>query len=159
MPATAAPRKTTRTVKKKTSSSLTGQALRLAIRSFLGLKSQSETIKKQMDEAKKILSATVEEQGYEDDKGHFILELDEPVDGCVALKREKRVTQSLDEEAAEKILRRKGIYEECVETIVVIDPDLVTKAFYQGKISEAELDKMFSTKTIWAFVPKMEKGR
>lgn len=157
-------RSTTRRPARKAvkSNVLTGQALKLAVAEFLGLKNQIAALTKRQDETKKTLKATVESLGFEDDKGHRRLEFDEPMvtpDGqkCTGLINQKRTTQVLNDEVAEKILKKKGIYEECVETIEVLQPDLITKALYQGRLTEAEVDKMFSTSVVWAFIPQVEK--
>lgn len=162
--------RTTRRTPAAKSNSLSGQALYLAVKEFCGLKANDAAAKTRLDETKKVLSSTVEIDGYEDDKGHFRIDFDKPVEVqhwdtkakaivtrvCSGLLRQRRVSQSLNEEAAEKILRKKGIYDECTTTITVIEPDAITKAYYQGKLTEAELDKMFSTSVTWAFIPQVD---
>lgn len=156
-----APATRRRTTTKAKKTTLTGQALKLATREFLSLKTQVADITKRMNERKATLMSTVETEGYEDDKGNYILEFPEPVDSdagtCRGLKREKRTSQVLDEDVAEKILKKKGIYDDCVEVIEVLQPDAITKAYFEGKLTEAEIDRMFSTRVIYAFVPLMEK--
>ncbi len=63
---------------------------------FLGIGSQIKTLNERKEEIKKRLSGLVEEQGTEDDKGHVWLELDAPVEGVSALKRERRGGQEAD---------------------------------------------------------------
>jgi hypothetical protein len=162
----------TRRVTKKTTTktTLSGQALVLAIKEFCGLKAHDSATKLRMDDGKKLLNVTVENDGYEDDKGHYRLDLDKPVEVevwdtkakkivtkiCTGLMRQRRTSQLLNEEVAEKILKKKGLYDDCTETVTVLVPDQITKLMYQGKITESEVDKMFSTSVTWAFIPQVE---
>lgn len=162
----------TRRITKKppAKTTLSGQALVLAIKEFCGLKANDAQSKLRMDDQKKALNITVENDGYEDDKGHYRYDLPKPVEVpvwdtkkkaivtklCTGLLRQRRNNQNLDEDVAEKILRKKGFYDECTETITVLVPDQITKLMYQGKLTEAEVDKMFSTSVTWAFIPQIE---
>lgn len=150
--------KPTRTVKKsaavsrKRSTGITGRLLQ-----FLTLKKAVEDQEERLGTLKKDLSVSVEEDGYVDDKGNYWLDLDEPVefDGKTyrRIKREARVSERLDEEVAEQILRKKGLYDECTVQIVVLDEEAISKAYFQKRLSPADMDKMFPKSTTWAFKP------
>lgn len=108
---------------------------------FLGIKAQSEFAVAEADRIKADLSGIVESEGYEDENGHYWLDLPEPVEcqvfdkktGSMAdrvvkkLKRQKTVTENLDLEQAEKVLTKLNLLDECsVSFLQVNDPE---KAF------------------------------
>lgn len=144
--------KKTAAVTRKRSTGIAGRLLQ-----FLTLKHEVEQQEERLGTIKKDLSATVEEDGYTDDKGNYWFDLDEPVefDGKTyrRIKREARVSERLDEETAETILRKKGLYDECTTTIVVLDEEAISKAYFQKRLSAADMDKMFPKTTTWAFKP------
>ncbi|HET7110145.1 MAG TPA: hypothetical protein VFI41_04695 [Gemmatimonadales bacterium] len=121
---------------------------------FIGLKSQRETIEKRESELKKTLSAIVETDGYTDDKGSEYIDFKEPIEGFAGLKRERRVYQSLDEEKAMQVLAKKKLTALCTRTITVVDQDAVQAAFYDGKLTQDDIDAMFTVKINYAFIPR-----
>jgi hypothetical protein len=133
------------------------------LRQHLTLRVQREALEEREEELKKQLKAHVEAAGYEDDKGHGWLDLDEPVTvegyGTVPkLKRERRVAQSVDEDTAERILKAKGIYDDCTATVVVLDEAEIRKAHFKGLLSDADIDAIFPSKITYAFLPQKAKG-
>ena len=91
----------------------------------------------------KSIKAFVQDNGEPDDQGHLWVNFDEPVDGCVALQMQRKVSKPLNEEKAESILNAAGIYDECTTTVTVIDQDAIMAAHYAGKLTEDEVDAMF----------------
>lgn len=121
---------------------------------YIGLKSQVDQFSKRTDELKKMLSAIVETDGYTDDKGSEYVDFKEPIDGFVGLKRERRVYQSLDEDKALNVLAKKKLTSLCTRTITVVDEDAVRAAFFDGKLTQDDIDAMFTTRINYAFVPR-----
>lgn len=121
---------------------------------YITFKKQADTITKRTDELKKQLSAVVETQGYTDDKGSEYIDFSAPVEGFAGLKRERRVYQTLDEEKAFAVLAKKKLTSTCTRVITVVDEDAVQAAFYDGHLTQADLDQMFSVRINYAFVPK-----
>lgn len=70
----------------------------------------------------------------------------------VSLKRERRVSQSLDMDAAIVILTQKGLAERCIKPVPTIAEDEVMAALYEGKLTEEDVDTMFPKKVTWAFI-------
>jgi hypothetical protein len=136
---------------------LKGKALFEAASQYLVLKEQRETIQKKEEEIKADLKASIEEFGYDDADGHQYLDLPSPIGKITGLKRERRATQSLNEDKAEGFVKAKGLWlpEEnggVVEVIEVINQDLLLRAHYDGKLTEKELDSLFTTKVTFALV-------
>lgn len=128
------------------------------VRQFLTLRVQREALEEREGTLKKSLQQTIEASGYEDDKGHFWLDLDEEVavDGfgtCKALKRERRVSVGFAEATAEEILKAKGIYDQCTTLVPVYDEEEIRKAHFQGLLSDEDIDAIYPSKVIWALKP------
>lgn len=126
---------------------------------ILGTVKQYMTIKRRIDDLSKEqvvlkgeLSDIVDKDGEPDDKGHIWLSLPEEVDGVTSLKRERRVSQSLDIDAAILILTKKGLAERCIKPVPTIAEDEVMAALYEGKLTEEDVDTMFPKKITWAFI-------
>lgn len=122
---------------------------------YIGIKSTREKMSKREDELKKLLSAIVETDGYTDDKGSEYVDFKGgEIEGYVGLKRERRVYQTLDEEKAFKVLAKKKLTATCTRTITVVDEDAVRAAFFEGDLTQDDIDNMFMTKINFAFVPR-----
>ena len=122
-------------------------------REFIGYKKQIDQLTKYQNDIKAELNEYVQEHGEEDDKGHLWVTLPEDVDGYSGMQRQRRVSQSLDMDAAIVILSKKGLAERCIRSIPTVDEDEVMSALYNGELTEADVDEMFPKKITWAFVP------
>lgn len=142
-----------RTIQRSARSAPDPSAIKTWVREFAGLGDQIKALTKRKDDIKKRLSESVEDSGEEDDKGHVWLELDEEVAGIGALKRERRVGQTLDPDKAQALLEAKGLGDRCYKLVPVLDEDEVMAAHYEGLLTEAEIDSMFPKKVTFAFVP------
>ena len=70
------------------------------------------------------------------------------------MKRERRVSRSVDEESAERILREEGLYERCYDTVPVLNQDEVMACLIEDLLTDEQVEEMFPSKVSWAFVPK-----
>lgn len=122
-------------------------------RQFVFLKGKIDDYTKEQSVIKTELSTIVDEQGEVDDKGHIWYQLPEEVGGYRAIKRERRVSQTLDLEEAERILKEKGLETRCFTMMPVLNEDAVMSCLYEGLLTEEEIDKMYPKKVSWAFVP------
>ncbi len=123
------------------------------VRQFVTLKRQIDDLSKEQSILKTFLSDLVDTEGEADDKGNLWLQLDEEVDGYRALQRQRRVSQKLDPEAAETLLKAKGLDTRCYQLLPVLDEDAVMSCLYEGLLTEEEVDAMFPKSIVWAFVP------
>lgn len=121
---------------------------------YIGLSKQSKILAAREGELKKALATIVETDGYTDDKGSEYIDFKEVIDGYAGLKRERRVYQSLDEEKAFAVLAKKKLTALCTRTITVVDEDAVNAAFYDGKLTQDDIDAMFTVKINYAFIPR-----
>lgn len=122
------------------------------VKQYVTLKRRIDDLTKEQGVLKSELSEIVDKQGEVDDKGHLWLQLPEEVEGVASLKRERRVSQSLDMDAAIVILTQKGLAERCIKPVPTIAEDEVMAALYEGKLTEEDVDAMFPKKVTWAFI-------
>lgn len=145
--------KTRRVVRKDTAGGVTDTAIVTWFREFVGIKDQVKTLTSRQNEVKDRLKDAVESRGYRDSDGHFWFDLPEEIGGFTKLKRERRVSQSFDTEAALELARSKGL-KKCIRTIEVLDEDAFAAAVYTGDITKKEMEALKSENVTYAFVPR-----
>lgn len=135
---------------RKDTNTLTVSGLVRLVTDYVEAKRTADTVAKRFNDLKARLAEYVDENGEVDDKGNLWVELPDnsPVG---SLKREKRVSRFLDEDATEEFLKKKRLYKDCTSTITVLDEEKILAAHYAGKISEEELDALYAEKITWAF--------
>jgi hypothetical protein len=130
-------------------------ALRQDVAGWYAARQQSKAIENQLNRTKKQLQALVQEHGEREPvKGHIFLSLEESVgDRRISkLKNECSTTTGLNEEAAEEILKAKGLWDEMVEMVPVLDQSKVFAAHYDNKITEDELGRMFPQRITYRLI-------
>ena len=119
---------------------------------FITLRSRIDDMSTQRDSIKADLSELVDTVGEPDEKGNLWLRLPHEVDGFTSLQRQRKVSQSLDEDTATELLKAKGLYDRCYAMLPVLKEDEVMACLYEGLITEEEVDKMFPKKVSYAFL-------
>lgn len=117
-------------------------------------KSIDDTIKQWTDRKKELrsrLEIVLDAEGYTDEKGHVWLDLPESVGGTTRLQRQKRVGQTMNEETAEVLLKRLGLWDKCSMEITVVDEDAVLALGFQGAIPDEVMSEIFEEKVSYAF--------
>jgi acid stress-induced BolA-like protein IbaG/YrbA len=108
------------------------------------------------NDVKKIIREGVAELGVENENGHIVVAINDEVSGVNNVMQQRKVSKSLDIDVAEEILKAKGIHEKCIKMVPVLDEDEIMSAYYEGTITEEDIDSMFPAKVSWALV--MPKG-
>jgi hypothetical protein len=121
------------------------------VQQFVALKDQSSQLTSRQNEIKKRLQQVLKTEGTENDKGHLVLEINDEVSGVESIVNQKRVSKSLDLDVAEKILLEKNLFEQCVVFTPELDESAIMAAFYEGKLTEEDIDAMFPSEVTWAF--------
>lgn len=132
-------------------------SIRQWLKELLTAKDQQKFFKTRQEQVTKRLKAVVEGSGYTDDQGHIWYDLDEAVDGVAQLQMQRKVSQSLQEERAEKILKDKGLWEQCTTTITVIDQDAIMAARFEDKLTDEDIESMFSKTVNYALMTPKAK--
>lgn len=120
------------------------------VKEYIYVKKNIDQLDARSKELRDKLFSHLDEGGYEDDRGNVQLELESEVDGVVRLEKQRRVTRKLNEPKAEEILTELGLKDEVFVMTPVLDEDKLMAAFYEGKITEEQLDDMFPSTVVWA---------
>lgn len=157
-----------------------GTALRLA-RQLIRARESLAIFRERETALKQELGSYVERYGTKDSKGSYWFKLPEKLGKVTHLKREKYGAKKLVLEKAEKILRRAGAYEDCIDTAVVVAPqdvqqvlavlakagalelvdvvetindDYIMQHFYSdnSRLTESDIDAMFTETINYRFV-------
>jgi hypothetical protein len=120
------------------------------IREYVYVKKNIDAMDARAKELREKLFAHLDEDGFEDDKGNIQLELATDIDGIVRIEKQRRVTRKLNEPKADEVLSELGIKDEIFVMTPVLDEDKLLAAFYEGKITEEQLDDMFPANVVWA---------
>lgn len=131
------------------------ELVRGEVDAWYALKRQVAVITTKLDQGKNSLKSLVQKYGVPDPKtGSLFLDLEESVGekNIRRLKNQRSETTSVNDEEAEKILRRKGLWEEMTETITVVDQSRVFAAYYDNKITDDELARMFPKRVTFSFI-------
>lgn len=119
------------------------------VEEYLKEKAAADAMAKRVNEKKATIAALVEASGYLDDRGSQFLDVG--IDGCSAVKRERRITNTLDEAKALAWLTKHGLYDECTRTEVVLDEEALLAAAYEGKVPERALKSFYEQSESFAF--------
>ena len=122
-----------------------GFVLRLA-QEYEKAKSFAESAQKRSDELKAQLSAQVDSNGTPDDKGNLWLNV-----GNYALKRERRVSKSLNTAAVSFWAEQHGCWEDVTRIERVVDEDKLLKMAWELPELADDIASLYTEKEIWAF--------
>jgi hypothetical protein len=133
------------------------------LRDYLSNRSLRERSEYHEGKLKKQLMSTLETQGELEGEGHRVIELDKPEEYfavkegnpvpklVTGIKRQRRVSQSLNEERTMALLKEKGLLDSCTEVVVVLNEDAVLAANYGGQIEDDELTDLYDENETFAF--------
>lgn len=124
------------------------------VKEYLQVKRTLDEMESRQKELREKLFAALDQEGLEDDKGNIQLELDEEILGIVRIEKQRRVSRKIDELKADDIIESNGLGDTVYVMTRTIDEDALMGAFYEGKITEDELDEMFPPKVTWALMTK-----
>jgi len=109
-------------------------------------KEAQEQFEKRTNNIKKELSDAVVQMGTPDDKGNIWLDL-----GDIKLKRERRISRSLDTESAIQWAQKSGLWDEVKEIIEVLSEDKLLGLAWERKELEETIQAFYIEKETWAF--------
>ena len=131
-----------------------GDPITTDVREYKRLRSQIDLLTKQQKKIRDTLMQAIEENGEPDDQGSIWLTLKEDADGTLEIKRQRRVSRSLDEGLAGSILKEHDLWDQCTKTVVVVDEDAVMQALFDDELSEDDVDAIYPSKISWALEVK-----
>lgn len=127
------------------------ESIKKHARQFIFLKDEIGVLTTRQTELKSRMMAQLDEV-EPDMNGHRILEFTDDTLGELKLTKQRRVSKVLDMELADEILTKKGIRGACIKTVEVLDEAAIMSAFYEGHLTEEEIDAMFPAKESYAFL-------
>lgn len=122
------------------------------VRQNVVLKDEADRLADRQKDVKNKIQEGIDALGEEDTRGHFVVDIDDDVTGITKVIRQKRVSKTLNMEVAEELLSNKGLSDRCVKMVPVIDEEEIMAAFYEGLLTEEDIDSMFPAKIVWALV-------
>lgn len=114
---------------------------------YLKQKAFSDSAVARTEEMKKELSLLVDNEGYTDHSGHKWIE----VESGVQLKRERRVSISLDNAKAKEWAESRNMWEEISVPIRVLNEDSLASLAYDNPILQGEIQDLYTERETWAF--------
>jgi hypothetical protein len=114
---------------------------------------QEKLIKAQRDKmVRPIVETAADSWGIEDNNGHLHLVMEQEDGHTVEVVRTKKISRTMNQVAAEDILRTSNIWDSCVMQVISweIDEEKVIAAYEAGLLSATDLDNMFTEKVTWA---------
>lgn len=113
---------------------------------FKKSKEAIDSLTKRQNEMKAELVKAIQDNGYEDDKGHIWYKV-----GALELKYERRVTRSFNSDAAEQWARENGLWDDLKKVVEVLDEDKLLGYAWNHKEVESTIQDFYVEKESWAF--------
>ena len=120
------------------------------VREYMMVKKTIEQMETRSKELREKLFSVLDTEGLEDSNGNIQFELPDAIEGIARIEKQRRVSRKLNEPKAEMILQERGLYDDIFVLKPTLDEDALMAAFYEGKITEEELDDMFPATVVWA---------
>jgi hypothetical protein len=128
--------------------------LKEQVRQYVVVKDEIKFLSDRESDLKKRVIESLQEIGEEDNRGHIVAEVNDEKTGINSVVHQKRISKSLDMDKAETILSSKGIKERCIKLVPTLNEDEIMAAYYEGLITEQEVDEMFPAKITYALLLK-----
>jgi hypothetical protein len=126
--------------------------LRQEVQQYVTLKEDVSHIEDRVATLRKRILATVEELGTPNEKGSLVLPINDVKSNTGNVVKQRRVSKVFDESKADELLKEKGLFETVTKTITVLDQDAVMAAYYDGKLTDEDIETMFPEKVSWALI-------
>jgi len=128
------------------------ETVKSEVRQYQSLKDEVDLLNKRKDDVKGRIFSAAEAYGEQSDKGHFVFEINDAVSGIKNVIKQRRATKSFNPESAETLLASKGLRDKCIKTIEILDEDAIMAAYYEGSLTDEDIDTMFPDKVTWALI-------
>jgi hypothetical protein len=128
------------------------EAIRKEVQQYVFLKEEVTAIEARVGTLRKRILAVVQEIGEENEKGSLVLPINDNVSNTANVVKQRRVSKAFDEDKANDLLKEKGLFETVTKTIIVLDQDAVMAAYYDGKLTDEDIETMFPEKVTWALI-------
>ena len=117
---------------------------------------EQKLITERVQELKARLIEVLKESGSKDDRGSLHVFVNNPRTDITEIVYQRRVSKTLDMNAAEEVLSAKDLMERCIDLKPVLDEQEIMAAYAEDLLDDADIDTMFPAKETWAFVIKRD---
>lgn len=111
---------------------------------------------KEITDREKLLKEQLREhllnEGEVDDKGSYVLEIDDEMSKVAKVINQRRVSKQFDPDAAEAILTERNLLDRCTVMVPILDEGEILASRYEDLLSDEDIDKMFPAKESFAIV-------
>lgn len=121
--------------------------LQKLVEEYLKAKTFSDSAARRTDELKAELSNMVDNEGYSDHKGSKWIE----TKSGIQLKRERRVSVSLDQVSARAWAESNDLWDQISVTVQMLDEDALATVAWEHPELQSEIQELYSEKENWAF--------
>jgi hypothetical protein len=121
------------------------------VRQYITIKNELKVLETRQSELKARLVGALDEL-EPDDRGHKVLHVKDDIVGEVKLTKQRKVSKNLDMSIADEVLTAKGIKDSCIVMVPTLDSAAIMSAYYEGSLTEEDIDKMFPAKESYAFL-------
>jgi hypothetical protein len=127
-----------------------------SVLTWLYLKSQADELVARTNQAKERVTRAVRDSAdaYLDDRGHLYVDLDEPLTvgetTYAAVKREKRITRTANEDRAAELAEKLGLTDRLFPSRPVFDEQELFVLYQDGLLTEAQIDDLYDIRENWA---------
>jgi hypothetical protein len=128
------------------------EPIRKEVQQYVFLKDEVTAMENRVGVLRKRILSAVEDLGEANDKGSIVLPINDEVSNTASVIKQRRVSKVFDEDKATSLLAEKGLADSCTKTITVLDQDAVMAAYYDGKLTDADIETMFPEKVSWALI-------
>lgn len=135
-----------RVIRKSTTESFDETYVTKLAEEFKKSKEALAIVEKRTNDLKKELSDLVDEHGAPDENGNKWV-----IVGDLRLKREKRVSRSLNLDSVQEWAKSNGHWDAIKQVIEVVDEDKLLGLAWQDNAIAEELETMYTVKEVWAF--------
>lgn len=143
------------------------------VTTWQNLRKQAKTFNDSADQIKVRFKGFVDRNGKieDEEKLHKVYRLPKPVGRIVAIIQQRSVSSNLNETVAREILTKKGLLQNCVETIEVLSIDKIYAATYRTKdedgkvlpmnkrLTRYDIDQMFQESESYSFIAMDKDGK
>jgi len=128
------------------------ESIRKEVQQYVFLKDEVAGIETRVSELRKRILASVEQLGEPNEKGSIVLPISDTVSNTASVVKQRRVSKVFDEDRAHDLLKEKNLFESVTKTITVLDQDAVMASYYDGKLTDEDIETMFPEKVSWALI-------
>jgi len=128
------------------------EPLRREVQQYVSLKDEVTSIESRVATLRKRILSAVEDMGETNEKGSLVLPINDPTSNTTNIVKQRRVSKVFDEDKANDLLKEKGLFDSVTKTITVLDQDAVMAAYYDGKLTDEDIETMFPEKVTWALI-------